>query len=284
MFGYVITNIKTLSDEQRSRFRSLYCGLCRTLKERYGNAGRMTLSYDMTFVALTLSALYEPEEQTGFERCAAHPLKRHAYAVDPILEYAADLNLMLAYHKCADNWQDERNPAFLAAMRVLDGAYRAASANWPEKARAIEDWMDGVRKIEQSGASEIDPPMNLTGRMMGELFVYRDDYWSDELRRMGDALGRFIYFMDAYDDLPKDVRRGKFNPLRSMMDAPDFEELCKGALTMMMADCADAFERLPVVQDADLIRNIIYSGVWAKYLYIQERRAKRSAGREEMRA
>ena len=279
MFGYVITNCKTLSEEERARFRALYCGMCRTLRQRYGNLGRLTLSYDMTFVAMVLSALYEPGERGGEERCAAHPVRPHAYAVNPMMDYAADLNVMLAYHKCADNWEDDRNPAFLAAKGALARAYRRAAARRPEKAKAIEEWMEGIREIENSGREEIDAPVNLTGRMMGELFRCRDDYWADELRRMGDALGRFIYFMDAYDDLRSDVRRGKFNPLKSMMDAPDFEELCKRALTMMLADCADAFEVLPVVKDADLIRNILYSGVWARYLYIQDRKAKREEAR-----
>ena len=275
MFGYVITNCKTLSEEERARFRALYCGMCRTLRQRYGNLGRLTLSYDMTFVATVLSALYEPGEQSGEERCAAHPVKPHAYAVNSMMDYAADLNVMLAWHKCADNWQDDRNPAFLAAKGALSRAYRRAAARQPDKAKAIEEWMRGIRAIEESCREEIDAPVNLTGRMMGELFCCRDDYWADELRRMGDALGRFIYFMDAYDDLESDVRKGKFNPLKSMMDAPDFEELCKQALKMMLADCAAAFEGLPVVKDADLIRNILYSGVWAKYLYIQDRKAKR---------
>ena len=279
MFGYVITNCKTLSEADRTRFRALYCGMCRVLRERYGNLGRLTLSYDMTFVAMVLAALYEPEEQRGRERCAAHPVKPHDYAVNSVMDYAADLNVMLAWHKCADNWQDDRNPAFLAAKGALARAYRRAAARQPGKAKAIEEWMNGIREIEKAGREEIDAPVNLTGRMMGELFCYRDDYWSNELRRMGDALGRFIYFMDAYDDLKSDVRRGKFNPLKPMMDAPDFEELCKQALTMMLAECADAFEGLPVVKDAELIRNILYSGVWARYLYIQDRKAKREETR-----
>ena len=279
MFGYVITNCKTLSEAEQARFRALYCGMCRTLRKRYGNLGRLTLSYDMTFVAMVLAALYEPEERCGWERCAAHPVKPHDYAVNPVMDYAADLNVMLAWHKCADNWQDDRNPAFLAAKGALSRAYRQAAERQPGKARAIEEWMTGIREIEESGREEIDPPTNLTGRMMGELFRYKDDYWADELGRMGDALGRFIYFMDAYDDLKSDVRKGKFNPLKSMMDSPDFEDLCKRALTMMLADCADAFEGLPVVKDADLIRNILYSGVWARYLYIQDQKAKREGAR-----
>lgn len=274
MFGYVIANIKALSETERTRFKALYCGMCRVLHHRYGNLSRFTLSYDMTFLALVLSALYEPDEICGQERCLAHPVKPHDYIVNPIMEYAVDMNIALAYHKCADNWQDDHNPAFAAAKLALRGAYRKVQKLHPDKCRAIEAWMNDIREIEQSGKNEIDPPMNLTGRMLGILFQYGDSFWFDQLYRMGEGLGRFIYFMDAYDDLKKDVRKNKYNPLKSMMHQTDFEQICKDGMTMMIADCADAFEQLPVLKDADLIRNILYSGVWAKYGYIQTRKEK----------
>ncbi|MBQ8505999.1 MAG: hypothetical protein IJ466_00970 [Clostridia bacterium] len=277
MFGYVITNCKTLSDAERARFRAMYCGMCHTLKRRYGNLGRFTLSYDMTFVAMVLSGLYEPQELSGSERCMPHMLKPHDYVLNSIMEYAVDMNIALAYHKCADNWQDDKNPVYAAAKQALKGAYRKACALHPEKCRAIEEWMRGVGEIEKSGREEIDPPMNLTGRMLGTLFQYRDDFFSEALFRMGDGLGRFIYFMDAYDDLEKDVKRKKYNPLKSIMGQSDYEEICKDAMTMALADCAAAFEELPVIQDAQLIRNILYSGVWAKYGYIQTKKAEKQA-------
>lgn len=275
MFGYVITNCKTLSDAERARFRSMYCGMCKTLKDRYGNIGRFTLSYDMTFLAMVLSALYEPVEESGQAKCLPHPIKPHDYIINPMMEYAVDLNIALAYHKCADNWQDDRNPAYAAAKLALQRAYKKAQGYRPVQCKAIEEWMDGIREIEQSGTEAIDPPMNLTGQMMGTLFCYDPkDYWADQLFRMGEGLGRFIYFMDAYDDLQKDVKHKKYNPLKSLMHQKDFESICKDGLMMMIADCADAFEQLPVVKDADLIRNILYSGVWAKYGYIQNKKAK----------
>lgn len=282
MFGYVITNCKTLSEEEGLRFRAMYCGMCHVLKERYRQLGRFTLSYDMTFVAMVLSALYEEAEVCGKERCAAHMLKPHAYIVTPAMEYAVDMNIALFYHKCADNWKDDRNPMYAAAKLALAGAYRRVSELHPEKCRCIEEWMREIGEIEVRDG-EIDPPMNLTGRMLGELFNWKDDFWAEELRRMGDGLGRFIYFMDAYDDLKRDVRRGKYNPLRRIMNQPDYEQICKGALTMAMADSAEAFEALPVVRDAELIRNILYSGVWARYGYIQQKRAEALEGRKVRR-
>ena len=265
MFGYVIANCNALTDEERNRFRSLYCGMCHTLHDLFGDVGRMTLSYDMTFMALVLSALYEPQEIQGSKRCAPHPFKPHSYVTNDIMEYAAGMNIALAYHKCADNWTDDRNVVSAAAKHTLKRAYSKVKSRWPDKCAAIESWMCENYAIEKSGKNEIDPPVNLTGKMLGTLFRYRDDFWGDSLYRMGDALGRFIYFMDAYEDLKKDIRKKRYNPLRSIMPQDNYEDLCKDVLTMSLADCTYEFEQLPIVQDADLIRNILYSGVWAKY-------------------
>jgi len=276
VFGYVIANCDALTDEQRIRFRSMYCGMCHTLHDLFGNMGRITLSNDMTFMAIVLSALYEPRETEATGRCAPHPFKPHLYTVSEISEYAAAMNVALAYHKCDDNWQDDKNIAFAAAKKTLAGAYKKAKIAWPEQCAAIELWMEENRAIEEGGKLEIDPPMNLTGHAMGTLFRYKNDYWGDTLYRMGDALGRFIYFMDAYEDLDKDIRKKRFNPLRSIMNQENYDVFCKDALTMMMADCTYEFEQLPIIQDADLIRNILYSGVWAKYNLIQAKKAKKS--------
>jgi len=274
VFGYVIANCNSLSDEERVRFRSLYCGMCKTLHEYYGNTGRMTLSYDMTFLVLVLSAFYEPKEESGMERCAPHPFKPHPYAVNDIMIYAAGMNVALAYHKCADNWNDDKNPAFALAKAALKPAYEKVRREWPLQCAAIEKWIADTRTIEESGSEEIDPPMNLTGEMLGTLFRYRDDFWGEALYRMGDALGRFIYFMDAYEDLGKDIRKKRYNPLRSIMHQENYEAFCKDVLTMALADCTYEFEQLPIVKDADLIRNILYSGVWAKYNYLQAKKEK----------
>jgi len=275
MFGYVITNCKTLSEDERARFRAFYCGMCKTLHARYGNLGRFTLSYDMTFLAIVLSALFEPEENSGKEICLPHPIKAHEYILNPMMDYAVDMNIALAYHKCMDNWQDDRNIFYAAGAKALQSAYRRVKHAHAAECSAIEAWIERIRCIEQSGLQEIDPPMNATGEMMGVLFRCGNHFWSDQLYRMGEGLGKFIYFMDAYDDLQKDIQKNKYNPLKSMMRQENFEEICKQGLAMMMADCADAFEELPIVKDADLIRNILYSGAWAKYGYIQNQKAKK---------
>lgn len=278
LFGYIVPNQSALNDAQNARFRAVYCGLCRVLRRRHGWVGASTLSYDLTFLGILLAALYEPEEERGEERCPTHPLKRHAYAVCKPLEYVADMNVALAYYKCLDNWTDEHSAVSLGEAKLLKRGYRRVSERHPDKCAAIESWLREIHEIESRPEGDIDAPVNSTGRMLGELFCYEDGYWSESLRIMGDGLGRFIYFMDAYDDLPGDVRHNRFNPLKPFRERPDFEAMCKDALTMMVADCTQEFERMPIVQDADLLRNVLYSGVWSRYVQIQKKRETDSKG------
>ena len=80
--------------------------------------------------------------------------------------------------------------------------------------------------------------------------------------------------MDAYDDLPEDLRKGRYNPLIPMQERDDFETLCREGLMMMMAECAGAFEVLPLIKDVEILRNVLYGGVWRKYVEILDKRTK----------
>ena len=71
--------------------------------------------------------------------------------------------------------------------------------------------------------------------------------------------------LDAYDDLEHDQRKGAYNPLKALSQQPGYEEEMKEIFELLLAQCAQSFERLPCVEDADLLRNILYSGVWLKY-------------------
>ena len=279
MFGYIVTNQKALPEERQRRFRVLYCGLCRTLRKRHGLAGSATLSYDLTFLAALLNALYEPGEEAGRERCAAHPAKAHDYVVSAAMDYVSDMNVALAYQKCRDNWLDDRSVISAGEGALLKRAYRRVEEAWPDRCAAIEAWLDRVHELENANAQEIDPLVNATGRVLGELFVWPEqELWAEDLRAVGDGLGRFVYFMDAYDDLPRDRRKGSFNPLKPLADRADYEEFCHSAMMMMVADATEAFERLPVVLDADILRNVLYSGIWSRYVYLREKRESKEKG------
>ena len=279
MFGYIVTYPDALPEARQQRFKAMYCGLCRTLRKRHGFLTTTTLSYDLTFLALLLNALYEPGEMTARERCVANPARLHDFVSTPVMDYVADMNIALAYHKCRDDWYDDKNPLSAGQAALLRKAYRTVEMAYRERCAAIEDWLRQIHQWEKDNVLEIDLPVNATGRMLSELFVWPEqELFADDLRAIGDGLGRFVYFMDAYDDLPKDMRHGRYNPLKPLRDREDYEQLCKAALMAMIADAANAFERLPILLDADLIRNVLYSGVWSKYAFLQNKRNAHNKG------
>ena len=282
MFGYVSINRQSLSETEYERFRAFYCGLCRTLKAQFGSASCFTLSYDMTVLDIILCALYEPEETGGCKRCAPHWIRPHRYVTGECSGYAADMNIALAYYKCLDDWHDEHRPLSALQARSLKTAYEKVESRWSEKCRVISEAVGDIRRLEKEGLENIDAAADCTGRIIGEIYAWKNDFWNDTLRRMGHALGRFIYLMDAYDDLPADLKKGRANPLAAMSRRPDYEEEIHQILTLEMAECSAQFERLPIIQDENLIRNILYSGVWCKYAFIQAQKDnKNRKGKEK---
>ena len=206
MFGYVIADLARLDEGQQTRYKSFYCGLCRALYRGYGPVPALALTYDMAFLTLFLSALYEPAEQAGAKR---------------------------------------------------------AAAQYPEKAAAIRAALQTITQAEEDRTAYSEAPANAFGELMAELFTVKADRWTPVLRQFGRSLGKLIYFMDAACDLEEDRKKGQYNPLAllGVQSGADF----RPQLTLLAGDAAEAFERLPIVQDAAILQNILYSGVWTRF-------------------
>lgn len=264
MFGYVKVNKPELKVREYDRYKSFYCGLCHVLKDRYGWLGQMTLSYDVTFLVLVLSALYECEEEVVNARCKTHAIKPQCKRYTRITEYAADMNMLLTYYHLDDEWRDESSKKALAARTLVKRGANRAAKNYAGQAYVIKRELGRLSCLEEQGCTNMDELADCFGKLMGRLFVYKKDEHSRHLYRMGYYLGKFIYIMDAYDDLEKDEKSGAFNPLKDY-DREQLDEYIRGVLNYLMARCVDEFEMLPIVQDAELIRNILYAGVWQRY-------------------
>ncbi len=113
----------------------------------------------------------------------------------------------------------------------------------------------------------------LFGNIMAEIFAYRHDEWESSLRKIGFFLGKFIYLMDAYDDVEKDIKSGSYNPFKkAYLDDPAFADDCRSLLTLMMSECSREFEQLPILLHAEILRNVLYSGVWSRYTAVTSER------------
>ena len=277
MFGYVTVCEPELKVKDLKKYRAYYCGLCRTLKEDYGFMGQMTLTYDMTFAVILLSSLYETIAKHEEHRCKVHPVKRQHMLWNEITSYAAAMNVLLAYYHMEDDWQDDHKVSSLMTKSLIQGKAKKIIEKYPRQSESIRKSLEELGECEHENSMDIDRVAGCFGRLMAELFVWKEDIWEKTLRKMGFYLGKFIYLMDAYEDLEKDLRKKEYNPFEAMVknDPKDFETLSKLILTSMMSECSKSFERLPILRHASIIRNILYSGVWSKYEYVQAKKKKR---------
>lgn len=265
MFGFVVADAGALSEEEKERYRAVYCGLCLALRDRYGQLSRACLTYDLTFFVLLCNSLHEPAETQGASHCMMHPTPAapRPWARSAWTDYAADLSVALAYHKVLDDVADDGDLKARAAERLLAGAYEQARTRIPEQCAEIERTMAVVRAIEQGGAADDpDAAAHEFGRMLGRLFARDQGFWTAAMEELGCGLGRFIYLMDAAVDFDDDAASGSYNPFVALgSDA----EAVRATLALAAADAAAPYERLPLVQDAHLMDSILYSGVWAQF-------------------
>lgn len=264
MFGYVNIHKAELKVKDFYKYKAYYCGFCKTLKQKYGRFGQMTLSYDMTFLIILLTSLYESNTQREQHRCLIHPLNQHDTLCNEITEYAADMNIALTYHHLMDDWKDEKSFAGQAGAAFLKRYYKKINRQYPNKCQAIRDCLGRLQECEKKKEQNIDLVSRCFGELMSELFAYQNDRWEDGLRKTGFFLGKFIYILDAYDDIEKDIKKGCYNPLIPIHEKKSFDSEIKTILTMMMAECTREFEKLPCLVDVDILNNILYDGVWAK--------------------
>ena len=226
----------------------------------------------MTFVALLLSGLYEPGTKKGTTHCILHPVHKETVRKNRFTEYAADMNIILTYYKCVDDWKDDRDLMKLAYAKALQGKNRRLSDEYDKKVHRIVQLLEQLSDLEKKDEKDIDQVSGIFGKIMAEIFVYQEDVWADTLRKMGFYFGKFIYILDAYDDVEADLKNGNYNPFSKRFKIKGFEDEVQQLLIMMLAEACREFEKLPILMYGDILRNILYSGVWVRFEAITRKR------------
>jgi len=275
MYGYVLVNKPELKFKEFDIYRSYYCGLCEALGERYGMKGKLAISYDMTFLVLLLNSLYEPSVSYVKEHCIVHPIGKHQKRRSFVTAYVADMDILMTYYKCIDDWNDERKVSQKLMAEAIRRNIRMIFAKYPQKCKQLRRTFKQLHLYEKCQSDDIDAVSSCFGDILGTIFAMKNDEWKDELESIGFYLGKFIYLVDAYDDIIEDIKDNRYNVLSFYKDRKDFDTFLETLLNALMAQCARHFERLPLIKDVEILRNIIYSGVWVRYESIRKRRVKR---------
>ncbi len=266
MFGYVRINKMDLTFREYEHYKAYYCGLCKYLKRNHTELSRMTINYDITFLIVLLSSIYQPSAQVFHEKCIVDPVKKKKHIINEITEYAASMNILLAYYKLEDDVNDEGDIKSRLVRRAYRKSFKTAYDKYPQKADFIKACLGELRSLEEDQSTSIDQTSNCFARLLEEIFDYKDDEYRDRLRKVGFNIGKYIYIMDAYEDLDQDLEKGRYNPFSSYKDDREGLKVKVDKLIgMTLARLEEAILNLDIKVNKSIIDNIIYSGVYLRY-------------------
>lgn len=261
MFGYVRVNKPELKIREFSRYQSFYCGLCQRLKKRHGAAGQLTLTYDMTFLILLLSSVYEPKEIQREKRCVFHFFQKKGICYNSVTDYAADMNILLTQKHFVDDWQDEKKPGAWIASQLYRRKVKQIRKQYSRQWEQIEKQLQILEQKEAEHCGNLDEAARPFGDLMAELFDWKQDGLSPVLREFGFYFGKYIYLLDAYHDREEDEKKDCYNPFRYDTHKVQPDEYAHMVLEHTAKMVIVAFEKLPCQQDLAILRNILYEGM-----------------------
>lgn len=273
MFGYIVVNKPELKIKDFDKYQQYYCGLCQSLKKTHGKISQLTLNNDLTFVGILLTSLYEPQETVKTIRCPLHPAHKKDVRLTPYLDYVSDMTIVLTYYKLEDDIIDEKSLKSKLACSLLQKEFLKVKEKYPEKVKIIMEQLENIHRLEKENTRNLDEISGCFGKIMGEIMVYQDDIFKDDLYNMGYYLGKFIYLIDAYEDVEQDIEKHNYNPfIDRFSNREEFQDYCYHILEMMISQSCFYFDKLPIIENIDILKNIIYSGIWTKFEMVKKKR------------
>lgn len=278
MFGYVFPCQPELKIKDYEKFKGYYCGLCYSIKKNYGNIPRVTLNYDMTFLAVLLDSINKTNLKAKRAHCIVHPIKKRLFIIDnEAIDYAAFCNVALAYFKMTDDVRDDNSITSKFSAFFLKAYLKKFPEKLKKETEYIKDKLNELYLLEASKNKNLSldmishPFAELTGFIIAS--YCEDAFYKDNLYWLGYNLGKWIYLMDAFDDLEEDMKKLKFNAINSVFNQEkkpfkalkeDISSRIEFTVTSSAASCFDYLEKLNIEKNKDLLYNIIQFGLMEK--------------------
>jgi hypothetical protein len=274
MFGFVEADKGDLKVREFNLYKAYYCGLCKSISSRYSMPASVTLSYDGVFLAILLAALSDDEEDIREEHCMFHHIKkRPVVRNNDAVDYAADMLIVLAYHKVLDDKEDEHLIRGTAGELLLRRFYNRVSATYRLTCQRAREALSDLDELERKKSPSIDLTGAAFGRMLGSIFSgYLKEHPTGKnlvgdprtvriLERTGFDLGRWIYLADAAFDLAKDEENGSYNPLIYRKEGA---ENIVPVMASYIDDINADLDLLDIYKNNSIIENISVRGLWSK--------------------
>jgi hypothetical protein len=277
MFGYVNACKMELKVKDYEKYKAYYCGVCKSIKINFGNLPRMVLNYDMTFLAILLDSLDEKACSYETQHCIVHPLKKRLIIIDnPSLDYAAFCNVSLVYYKLLDNVNDDNSAKSKFYSFFLKHYLKDSESKFKSSMIFIEKNLNTLNSIEKypkgKTLDELSHPFaELTAFIIS--LSSKEDKNYNLLYKLGYNLGKWIYIIDALDDLETDIKNRKFNAINSSFNLEnlpyasflrEIEPRIDFVLLSCASQCAKVLNELPLKKNIDLLNNILQFGLMEK--------------------
>ncbi len=275
MFGYVRPAKGDLKVKEFELYRSIYCGLCKQLGRSFGPFARMTLSYDFAFLSLLHMSVNGQHALIEKQCCFVNPLKKKNCCLrNPSLEFSAAAAMVMLYYKVIDNIEDSKGMkkfGYILLKPFAKSAYKKAAKNYPQLGKILDDCMEHQSKLEQSDVSSIDLAAEPTAQALSKICMLLSPRPEQKrvLERFGYCLGRWIYLMDAFDDMEDDLKNKNYNPFLLRFGILELDEqkikqakeYALGALNLTLGELSNAYVLLDLQLFEPIFYNIVYLGL-----------------------
>jgi len=278
LFGYITPYKEELKIREYSLFKAYYCSLCKTLGKEFNQIVRMGLNYDFAFLALLLSSIDRDRDAINMEGCIINPVKKKPVVkCNRNIVYSAYMSMLQIYYKLLDDWKDHHSFIALSAMLPYLASMKKAKKVYYDKYMDISNHLKSLSILEKNQCSVIDESADAFAKLMQSLFTA--PYINDEktiriLGWMGYNLGRWIYIIDAFNDIEKDIKQKNYNPILLQYQYSHGEEWTafidrikepvERSLTFTLDNVSKSFELLDVKYNRTVLENIIYMGLRRK--------------------
>jgi len=277
MFGYVTPCKMEMKIKDYEKFKAYYCGLCNSIKHNYGNLPRLTLNFDMTFLAILIDSLGDNKSNFTEFTCAIHPLKKRVMINNnKALDYAAFSNTTLAYYKLMDDVQDNKTMKSKVFSLFLRNYLSKNKVEYNDVMKYTKEKLLLLNTLETNHENlTIDELSHVFADLTGFIvsFYYKDEIFKEDLYWLGYNLGKWIYIIDAYDDLEKDIENNSFNAINALfnsdkLDYKSFSKCIKPRIDYILTTCAQQclknLNSLPLIKNEDILYNILELGLMEK--------------------
>lgn len=273
MFGYVKVNKPEMKIKEYETYKGVYCSLCKAMGKYFGILSRFSLSYDITFLVITRLCFSRTVPCFENGRCFFNPAKKCNYCknADEQLKYAAAVSIMLFYFKVKDNISDSNFLKRVLMYLILPWAslkYKKAKKMYGEIATVIEESMILQKEIENKNSDITDEAAHPSAHALGKITAYNLDDPDGSIYSFGYGIGKWVYLMDAADDIEKDIKYGSYNvfvtkyDLRAGENAESIKDAIAGTMNMCAGFFYTSYEKIENKTMLPIIENIIYDGMF----------------------